>query len=71
MSNGETKIGLFQGFFPSNTITFNPENARPLFKNIKDVGIQVAFEMGIDKKEGPCTFSIVDPDGNAILIDQH
>ncbi len=71
LSNGETKIGLFQGMFPSNTITFNPLDGRTIHTNLKAKGIKPTFEMGFDKTEGPCTFSIADPDGNPILIDQH
>lgn len=71
LSNGETKIGLFQGMFPSNTITFNPDDGRGICKRLKEEGIQPVFETNMDKSEGPCTFSIVDPDGNPILIDQH
>jgi catechol 2,3-dioxygenase-like lactoylglutathione lyase family enzyme len=71
LSNGETKIGLFQGMFPSNTITFNPNDGRSIYQSLKKEGIKPTFESGMDKAEGPCTFSITDPDGNPILIDQH
>ncbi|MFK8038558.1 MAG: VOC family protein [Crocinitomicaceae bacterium] len=71
ISNGETKIGIFQGMFPSNTITFNPTDGRTICRKIKEKGIVPVFETGMDNSEGPCTFSIVDPDGNPILIDQH
>ncbi|MBL4662061.1 MAG: VOC family protein [Flavobacteriaceae bacterium] len=69
--SGKTKIGLFQGMFPTNTITFNPLNARAIRKNIRDQGIPISFESGFDVAAGPCTISITDPDGNPILIDQH
>ena len=71
VSNGATKIGLFQGMFPTNTITFNPTDGRSIYKELKEKGIEPTFENGMDKKDGPCTFSITDPDGNPILIDQH
>jgi len=71
ISNGETKIGLFQGMFPSNTITFNPIDGRSVHKVLKENGIQPTFEIGMDNEEGPCTFSFTDPDGNPILINQH
>ena len=71
LSNGETKIGLFQGMFPSNTITFNPKDGRSIYSKLKKEGVEPAFESGMEKEEGPCTFSIIDPDGNPILIDQH
>ena len=71
LSNGEVRIGLFQGMFPSNTITFNPTDGRSVYQTLKDDGIEPTFASGMDKPEGPCTFSIADPDGNPILIDQH
>lgn len=71
ISNGDTKIGLFQGMFPSNTITFNPTDGRKVNKALKEAGIVPTFEAGFDKAQGPCSFSITDPDGNPILIDQH
>lgn len=69
--NGTSKIGLFQGMFPNNTLTFNPKDGRVIFTKLKDDGIQFEFMMGMDKEEGACSFSIVDPDGNSILVDQH
>ena len=71
LTNGKTKIGLFQGMFPSNTLTFNPKDGRSIYKKLKNQGINPTFETGMDTKEGPCSFSITDPDGNPILIDQH
>lgn len=71
VSNGTARIGLFQGFFPANTITFNPTDARSIFKSVTEKGIEPVVQMGMDQASGPCTFSIVDPDGNPILIDQH
>ena len=71
LTNGRTKIGLFQGMFPSNTMTFNPEDARSIHNVLEQEGIKPTFQTGLDENEGPCTFSIVDPDGNPILIDQH
>ncbi len=71
LSNGSMNLGLFQGFFPSNTITFNPTDARSIHKTITESGIKPIFQLGIENESGPCSFSIVDPDGNSILIDQH
>jgi len=71
LTNGEAKIGLFQGLFPTNTITFNPSDGRSIYNDLKAKGITPTFEIGFDKREGLCTFSILDPDGNPILIDQH
>ncbi len=71
LTNGDTKIGLFEGLFPKNTITFNPDDGRIIYQALKKQGIESTFQIGMDKKEGPCSFSITDPDGNPILIDQH
>lgn len=71
MTNGKSNIGLFQGLFPANTITFNPRDARSIYKDITQHGIKETYSMGLDKEEGPCSFSILDPDGNPILVDQH
>src|SRR5690606_11079560 len=71
VSNGETKIGLFQGMLPNNTITLNPTDGRSIYKELKEKGIEPTFASGMDNKDGPCTYSIADPDGNPILIDQH
>ncbi len=82
MKNGETLIGLFEGMFEENILTFNPgwnQNADTL-KNYTDVreiqdelkakGIELTLEA--DKNtEGPAHITLFDPDGNAILIDQH
>ncbi len=71
LSNGDTKIGLFQGMFPSNTITFNPNDGRTIFRALKAEGIKATFSNGMENESGPCTFSLTDPDGNPILFDQH
>ena len=82
MKNGSCVIGLFQGMFENNILTFNPgwdENAsqlesftdvRDLQKNLRSKGIN--FEAEADEtSSGPASFIIVDPDGNPILVDQH
>lgn len=71
LENGKAKIGLFQGMFPKNTITFNPEDARSIYKNLQQVGIEAGFSNGMENDNGPASFSITDPDGNPILVDQH
>lgn len=71
LSNGITKIGLFQGMFPTNTLTFNPADARAILAALQEKGIETTFSMGMENTEGPCSFAIADPDGNPILIDQH
>ncbi len=82
MKNGETNIGLFQGMFPSNILTFNPgwdrdakntetfTDVRELQKQLKAKGITFAVEADTSTT-GPASFVIVDPDGNSILVDQH
>jgi catechol 2,3-dioxygenase-like lactoylglutathione lyase family enzyme len=83
MQNGErTTIGLFQGMFERNTLTFNPgwTSAMPELGTFTDVrDIQRALkERGIEPQlaadetsTGPASLIVVDPDGNPILIDQH
>ena len=82
MKQGETNIGLFQGMFDKNILTFNPgwnqnaeelegyDDVRQLLQYFKDEGIEIA-EHSINGEHGPSNFSIIDPDGNPILIDQH
>jgi hypothetical protein len=71
LKNGTTKIGLFQGMFPSNMLTFNPNDARTLHKELQSQEVNINFSSGLDSQNGPASFSITDPDGNPILIDQH
>ena len=82
MKNGTTLIGLFQGMFENNIMTFNPgwdENAQPV-KGYDDVRIiqkhlkanQIKLVSEADENStGPASFVIQDPDGNTILIDQY
>lgn len=82
MKNGNSLIGLFQGMFENNILTFNPgwdENAnnveqfddvREIQKQLKSKGIQLASEAD-ENTTGPAGFMFTDPDGNVILIDQH
>ncbi|MDS9471393.1 VOC family protein [Sporosarcina pasteurii] len=82
MKNENCIIGLFQGMFEKNMLTFNPgwnENAenldsftdiRDLQKQLKAEGIQMLMEAD-ESSEGPASFTMEDPDGNPILIDQH
>ena len=65
------KIGLFQGLFPKNTITFNPANVREIYQEIISEEIPINYSQGLEQDEGPCFFTILDPDGNPILFDQH
>ncbi|GGK38759.1 MULTISPECIES: VOC family protein [Flavobacteriaceae] len=82
MKNGNALIGLFQGMFENNILTFNPgwdENAnalnefndvREIQKSLKDKGIKLETEVS-ENTSGPASFVVLDPDGNAILVDQH
>lgn len=82
MKNGNALVGLFQGMFEKNILTFNPgwdENATPLesFDDVRDIqkhlkaeGINIMNEAD-ESTAGSASFIITDPDGNPILIDQH
>ncbi|MFT7100411.1 MAG: catechol 2,3-dioxygenase-like lactoylglutathione lyase family enzyme [Bacteroidia bacterium] len=82
MKNQNTLIGLFQGMFEGNLLTFNPgwdqkaqdldnfDDVREIQKDLKSK--KVPFGIQADESTtGPASFVITDPDGNAILIDQH
>ena len=82
MRNGDHTIGLFQGMFEGNILTFNPgwdQQAQPLddYTDVRDLQRQlqaagVPFASEADPSTtGPASFVITDPDGNTILIDQH
>jgi catechol 2,3-dioxygenase-like lactoylglutathione lyase family enzyme len=82
MKNGDTVIGLFQGMFPDNILTFNPgwdQNAKPMVpftdvrqlqRELKAKGIEFVTEAD-ETTIGPAHFIVKDPDGNAIMMDQH
>lgn len=82
MKNENALIGLFQGMFESNILTFNPgwdENAsniekfddvREIQRELKNKGLKIDNEAD-EKTSGPASFMITDPDGNVIYIDQH
>lgn len=82
MKNGNALIGLFQGMFQGNILTFNPgwdENAqnieqfddvREIQRHLKDNGIALTSEAD-EKTSGPASLMVTDPDGNIVLIDQH
>lgn len=82
MQNGPTTIGLFQGMFEKNMMTFNPgwnkdketlasfDDVRAIQAKLKERGIEFATEADVDS-DGPASFVISDPDGNPILVDQH
>lgn len=82
MKNGTTTIGLFQGMFDQNILTFNPgwdndtnklksfTDVRELQKELKNKGFTMITEAD-ETTSGPASFVLVDPDGNPILVDQH
>lgn len=82
MRNGETTIGLFQGMFPRNTLTFNPgwtsqnqplpefQDVREIQRQLKAQGVKLDSEAD-EKTKGPASLMLTDPDGNPILLDQH
>lgn len=82
MKNGTTIIGLFQGMFDKNILTFNPgwdSNAQnlPQFTDIRDIQRQLQAQGVVLKKtadagsSGPEHIILEDPDGNQIMLDQH
>lgn len=82
MKNGAHLIGLFQDMFEGNILTFNPgwdQDANNLgsFTDVRDLQRQLkasglSFESEADESTtGPASFVLLDPDGNAILVDQH
>lgn len=82
MKNGDHVIGLFQGMFDKNILTFNPgwdsnaqllpefTDVRELQRQLKALGVAMISEAD-ERTTGPASVMIADPDGNTILIDQH
>jgi catechol 2,3-dioxygenase-like lactoylglutathione lyase family enzyme len=82
LRNGDHTIGLFQGMFEKNTLTFNPgwdkkaeqvdsfTDVRDLQRQLKAKGVELLSEAD-ETTTGPASFVAIDPDGNPILIDQH
>lgn len=82
IKNGSTIIGLFQGMFEKNMLTFNPgwdSNAQPvdeftdvreLQRRLKSQGVVLMTEAD-ESTTGPASLMAIDPDGNPILVDQH
>jgi predicted lactoylglutathione lyase len=82
LKNGDTVIGLFQGMFEKNLLTFNPgwsqeaekleyfTDIRDLQKALKAKGLTLLNEV-LEDSSGPAYFMLQDPDGNTILVDQH
>lgn len=82
LKNGDHIIGLFQGMFENNLMTFNPgwdqnaealaefDDVRVIQKHLQQEGCQLDSTVDADTT-GPASFALTDPDGNVILIDQH
>jgi lactoylglutathione lyase len=82
MKNADYAIGLFQGMFDKNILTFNPgwssdaqrltefTDVRELQRQLKASGVDMIVEAD-ESSSGPASFMVVDPDGNTILVDQH
>lgn len=82
LQDGTTNIGLFQGMFERNMLTFNPgwdenketlkefQDVREIQRTLKARGIQLQTEAD-ETTDGPAHLMLVDPDGNPILVDQH
>lgn len=82
LKNSNHVIGLFQGMFEKNILTFNPgwdqngqtletfSDVRAIQQDLKEQGVDISDEAD-PKTKGPASFMIFDPDGNPILIDQH
>jgi len=82
MKNKDSLIGLFQGMFENNILTFNPgwdsnanklesfDDVREIQRKLKKEGVNLESEADLNTT-GPASLVVVDPDGNTILIDQH
>jgi lactoylglutathione lyase len=82
LRNGDHVLGLFQGMFEGNILTFNPgwdqggkdlesfTDVRELQRELKRLGIHLSTEAD-ESSSGPGSFTMSDPDGNQILVDQH
>ena len=82
LKNGDHVIGLFQGMFEKNILTFCPgwdsaakplkifTDVRALQRQLKELGVSMTTEAD-ESTTGPASFMIADPDGNTILVDQH
>ena len=82
MKNGNALIGLFEGMFDKNIITFNPgwdedaqklddfQDVREIQKELQAAGLKLEREAD-PNSTGPASIVLIDPDGNPVLIDQH
>ena len=82
LQNGDATVGLFQGMFENNILTFNPgwdaranrleefTDVREIQRQLKEHGLALAGEVD-ESTTGPANLTLIDPDGNPVLIDQH
>lgn len=82
LRNGDHTIGLFQGMFDKNILTFNPgwdqqsnkldtfTDVRELQRSLRAAGVELTTEAD-ENTTGPASFALLDPDGNPVLVDQH
>jgi catechol 2,3-dioxygenase-like lactoylglutathione lyase family enzyme len=82
LKNGETTIGLFHGMFEGNILTFNPgltnrmeriesyTDVRDIQRTLDETEVAIKDRLDPESTEGPASITLVDPDGNSILIDQ-
>lgn len=82
MKNGDAVLGLFQGMFEQNILTFNPgwdqdgkvlpdfQDVRSINEIVKAQGLKTEQE-SLEGQSGPGSFVVIDPDGNPVLVDQH
>ncbi|MCW5876402.1 MAG: VOC family protein [Anaerolineales bacterium] len=83
LKNGEAVVGIFQGMFEKNMLTFNPgwdqdakdlpefTDVRQLQQALKERGLELESEVDPAVQSGPGFLTLTDPDGNPILVDQH
>ena len=70
LQNGSANVGLFQGMFDKNMLTFNPTDVRSIQRELEDNGVTL-IEKADQNSDGPAYITLVDPDGNPIMFDQH
>jgi lactoylglutathione lyase len=82
LKNGDAVVGLFQGMFEKNALTFNPgwnqdaqglgdfTDVREIQKQLREQGMEFMAEAD-ESTTGPASFVVVDPDGNPVIVDQH
>ena len=82
MKNGDALVGLFQGMFEGNILTFNPgwdtsaqtldhyDDVRAIQSDLKEKGVSLLSEAD-ETTQGPASITLMDQDANVILINQH